>query len=108
MARFSGPVAAEENELSEGSFIERTKLVNPATILGLHFIPVPGASVRLKHEGSVGLQHASLGLVNGLAERSTRDIGIQLLYKRHRANPSLLANIDRAKEVLHLEPLLQQ
>jgi hypothetical protein len=99
-------VAAQEKELCENSFIKRAVLVNPAVILGLHCVIVPGASVGLKHEGSVGLQHAPLGLVNGLAERSTRDIGIQQLYERHRGIPSLLANIHRAKEVLHFEPLL--
>ena len=93
--------------LCEKSLIERAALVNPAVILGLHRVIVPGASVGLKHEGSVGFQHPSLGLVNGLAERSTGDIRIQLLYKRHRATAPLLTNIHRANEVLHLEPLLQ-
>jgi len=97
---------SHENELCENSFIKRAALVNPAVIFGLHCVIVPGTSVGLKHEGSVGFQHAPLGLVNGLVERRTRDIGIQQLYKRHRATPSLLANIHRAKEVLHFEPLL--
>jgi hypothetical protein len=93
--------------LRENSFIKHTALVNPAVILGLHCVIVPGASVGLKHESLVGFQHAPLGMVNGLTERSTRDIGIHQLYKGRRAAPSLLANIHRANEVLHLEPLLQ-
>jgi hypothetical protein len=101
-----GTNGSEENELSEGSFVKHAALVNPATILGMHFIPVPGASVGLKHEGSVGFEHRPLGSVDGLTERSTRYLRIKPLHNRPRATPSFLANINRAKEVLHLEPLL--
>jgi hypothetical protein len=95
---------SQRNELCEHSFIKRAALVNPAVILGLNRVIVPGASVGLKPEGPVGFQHAPFGLVNGLAEGSTRDIGIQQLYKGHGATPSLLTNIHRAKEILHFEP----
>jgi hypothetical protein len=60
-----------ENELCEGSFIKHTAFVNPATILGPHLIPVPGAGIGLKHDGSIGFQHPPLGFINGLAERRT-------------------------------------
>jgi hypothetical protein len=56
--------------------MKRAALVNPTVILGLDRVIVPGASIGLKHEGSVGFQHAPFGLVNGLVEGSTRDIGI--------------------------------
>jgi hypothetical protein len=68
--------------LCEKSLVKRAALVNPAVILGLYCVIVPQAGVGVKHEGFVGFQHSPLGLINGFAERGTRDIGIQHLYKR--------------------------
>jgi hypothetical protein len=91
--------------LSEDSFIERAALVDPATISGLDFIAVPGTSVGLKHEGFIGLEEAPLGMVDGLVEPSTRDVGILVLHEGRGAVASLPAYIHRANEVLHLKPL---
>jgi hypothetical protein len=97
---WAGDRQLEETDLSKRYFVEPAAFVNPATILSLDAVPVSSTGVRLKHEGPVGGQHGLFGLVNGLPERGTRYIRIQALHDRRQSAP-FLANITRAKEILH-------
>jgi len=64
------------NQLCQGEFIKHAALVNPATILGPNLIHVPKAGICLKHYCFVGFQHVPLGLLNCLAERGARELGV--------------------------------
>jgi hypothetical protein len=99
--------AFPENLLNKGAFVKAAALVNPATILGPHETPVPRAGISLKHDGFVGFQDRPFGFVNRLAERGTKELGIQL-FREHggAALPAFFAYIHNPNEVFHFHPLL--
>ena len=87
-----------ETALHESSFVEGSALVNPATVLGPHLIPVSGARIGLQHNGPVGFQYRAPGFLNRLAERGTG-------YLTRERSHTLLVPLHGANKVLHTQVL---